>query len=374
MREMSEEMLNSLVPTPGVQHIEDILKLQTNCKHQQPRLANLQTQLQDSVREVRRANEVNHAIAVENQQLRDALIRENCGEWQWCDAVHASYGHEDLHMDMMFSTSLEILAKRAEQAFLMSESGETSLLASMFRNTWHMDNPTNTSVPAQSVPETQAFYAVCPPAGAQGECRQNMCFSPADDKDEAPSQLAGESAQQPRNMIGSRENVPGTTDHEEQISIQQPPPQTTSSKPTRMLPPGVTTIVVRNVPARLSQEQLLQLWPPDGTYDLMYLPYSYQRQRRSGLVFINMISHEAALNFAAQWHGHTIENVSGAKRLDIGVAAVQGFIMNVKHLKASNIARLRNEQFLPVAFNGTQQLDFKSLLNGLQIPVNSQRC
>jgi len=335
MGQMSEELLNSLVPKPGSQQIEDILKLQMDRKHQQICLANLHTVLQDSVREVRRALAENHAVAVENQQLRDALIREMSGEWQWRDAVHASCGHEDLHADMTFSTSLEILAKGAEQAFLMADTGETPLQASIFRSTWQIDEPTNKSVPAQS---------------------------------------AGGSAQQLTNMIGSRENVPGARDHEEQISNQQPPVQTNSSKPMRTLPPGVTTIVVRNVPARFSQEQLLQLWPPNGTYDLMYLPYSYQRQRRSGLVFINMTSHEAALNFVAKWHGHKIENVSGAKRLDIGVAAVQGFMMNLKHLKASNIARVRNEQFLPVAFNGTQQLDFKSLLNGLQIPANSQRC
>jgi len=114
------------------------------------------------------------------------------------------------------------------------------------------------------------------------------------------------------------------------------------------------------------------LWPPDGTYDLMYLPYSFQRQRRSGLVFINMISHGAALNFAAKWHGHKIASVRGAKRLHIGVAEVQGFMGNLKHLKRSNIARMHNEQFLPVAFKGTQKLDFKSLLAGLEIPATSQ--
>jgi len=171
--------------------------------------------------------------------------------------------------------------------------------------------------------------------------------------------------------IRSGEITTGAPEPEEQISNKHSPPQA-SSKPMRTLPPGVTTIVVRNVPARFTQEQLLQLWPPDGTYDLIYLPYSMKRQSRSGLVFINMVSHEAALSFAATWHGHKIPNVIGAKRLHIGVAEVQGFIGNLKHFKASNIARMRCERFLPVAFKGTQRLDFRSLLAGVQIPASAE--
>jgi len=453
------------------------------------------------------ALEANKAIAAENQQLRDALIQES-GEWQWHDAAHVGYGHVDSHMDMMFSSSLKVLAKDTEQAFLMSDTRESPLPASMFQHTSQMEdqarepslshqhikdlnmhspgkaapsanmcnNPVGLqhssseiqavklapgartvsqtpsvkiqqSVPAQSSLETQPFCGVYPPGDTQGKRMHSMCSSPdafncrataaspphrlqvdnsqgvpscvlstvpqdveqtlefsalnhmqaADactlapfsqrqlpnfslDNDEAHpvaresmrnpssivSQPSGGSAQQPRNIIRSRDSVSGLADHEEQISNQQASPQTASTR-MRMLPPGITTIVVRNIPARLSQDQLLQLWPPDGTYDLMYLPYSFQTNRRSGLVFINMVSHEAALNFAAKWHGHKIAHVSGIKRLDIGVATVQGFVENLKYLKASNIARMHNERFLPVAFKGTQKLDFKSLVAGLQL-------
>jgi len=164
-----------------------------------------------------------------------------------------------------------------------------------------------------------------------------------------------------RNTTGSGENVAGAGEVEEHILTYQPPAEA-NSKPVRVFPPGVTTLVVRNVPARLSQEQLLQLWPPDGTYDLMYLPYSFNKQSRGGLVFINMVSNEAAINFATKWHGNKIPNIRGVKRLDVGVANVQGFIGNLKHLKASNIARMHKEQYLPAAFNGAQKVDFKSLL------------
>jgi len=274
----------------------------------------------------------------------------------------------------------------------------------------------------QSYPETHPFRAVYQPEISQSKCWKTMCFCSADANGKAPAAsppqcsqfrnkhhapqcvlstrpeastlihflpgqqlpnitgngrlacpVAQESmcgltpihsepaGQQLRNTTGSGENVAGAGELEEQIVNHQPSP-TANTKPVRVLPPGVTTLVVRNVPARLSQEQLLQLWPPDGTYDLMYVPYSFKKQRRGGLVFINMVSHEAAINFATKWHGNKIPNISGAKRLDIGVADVQGFIGNLKHLKQSKIARMHNEQFLPVAFQGTQRLDFKPLL------------
>jgi len=270
------------------------------------------------------------------------------------------------------------------------------------------------TVPAKSVPERKPFLSVYPAEGAQGMCKQTMSSCSADVIDSAPaadknqhvtrcilstapiagplpniirdshiahpvtkkheyapqSETAGRVEWQHGHVIGSGEIAVSAADLEEQISNKQPPPKT-NSLPMRILPPGVTTIVVRNVPARFSREQLLQFWPPDGTYDLIYLPYSMQKQRRSGLVFINMTSHEEALGFTAKWHGRKIANIVGAKPLHIGVAEVQGFIGNLKHFKDSNVARMNKEEFLPAAFKGTQKLDLKSLLAGLEIPARA---
>jgi len=384
-------------------------------------------------------------------QLRDALIKDMSGGWQWHDAARVLSEHEDMCMGMSLSSSLKDVADSTEQACLMFEHGESPSLASMLQVATHMEKQaedsflphhqskdTNNirspgkaalsvksqeSVPANSAPEPQPFLAVYPPEAARRKCRQTVSFSSADVTGSAPaasplhsakvdsnphvprcvlstvpmagqlpsiirddllahpvaqesecgpqSELAGGLEWQLGYMIRSGEIATGAAEPEEQISNKHPSPRT-SSKPMRTLPPGVTTIVVRNVPARFSQEQLLQLWTPDGTYDLMYIPYSMRRQSRSGLVFINMVSHEAALKFAATWHGHKIPNVFGAKRLHIGAAEVQGFIGNLKHFKASNIARMRCERFLPVAFKGTQRLDFRSLLAGLQIPASAE--
>jgi len=147
-----------------------------------------------------------------------------------------------------------------------------------------------------------------------------------------------------------------------EISSQPVPPES-NTKPARKLPAGVTTIVVRNIPARFSQEKLLEVWPPDGSYNLFYTPYSFIRQRRSGIAFISMVSHEAAVEFTARWHGQKLSHIGSSTRLDINVAQVQGFVGNLKHLKASNIRRINNQRFLPMAFKGTKKLDFKALLD-----------
>jgi len=68
------------------------------------------------------------------------------------------------------------------------------------------------------------------------------------------------------------------------------------------------------------------------------------------------------VEFTARWHGQKVADIGSSKRLDISVAEVQGFAGNLKHLKASNIRRISNQHFLPMAFKGTKKLDFKALL------------
>jgi len=315
-----------------------------------------------------------------------------------------------------------------QSATRMDKQGDDSLLLGQSDDN-NISSPAKTALsvkiqktaPAKPAPEREPFLSVYPAEGAQGKCRQTMSSCSADVTDSAHAALpqrseadknqhapscvlstASSAGQIPNiirdnhishlltqkheygqqsetaarvewqlgHMIGSEEIAVSTSDLEEQISNKQPPPKT-NSLPVRILPAGVTTIVVRNVPARFSREQLLQFWPPDGTYDLIYLPYSMKKQRKAGLVFINMISHEEALGFTAKWHGRKISNVVGAKPLHVGVADVQGLIGNLKHFKGSNVARMNKEEFLPAAFKGTQKLDLKSLLAGLEIPARA---
>merc|ERR1719362_1879674 len=47
----------------------------------------------------------------------------------------------------------------------------------------------------------------------------------------------------------------------------------------RDMPPGATTIMIRNIPATYTQEHLLREWVPDGTFNLFYAPCNGRNMR-----------------------------------------------------------------------------------------------
>jgi len=129
------------------------------------------------------------------------------------------------------------------------------------------------------------------------------------------------------------------------------------------VPHGVTTLVVRNVPARYTKEMLMQEWPPNGMYDFLYLPFNFKQKRTSGFAYVNFTSHEAAVNFYSQWHGKSLCNQGTAKQLSIGVAGTQGLEANLRHVAASNIGRIKNLQHMPSVFNGVDEVPLVGLLD-----------
>jgi len=123
--------------------------------------------------------------------------------------------------------------------------------------------------------------------------------------------------------------------------------------------PGVTTLVVRNVPARYTKEELLQEWPPDGAFDFLYLPFNHRQKRAAGYCFVNFTSHEAALTFCNQWHSKLLSaSKRTGKRLSIGAAEVQGLEANLQHLMCCGNQRTKNTKYLPSVFNADREMPF----------------
>lgn len=92
----------------------------------------------------------------------------------------------------------------------------------------------------------------------------------------------------------------------------------------RPLPPGTVTLVVRNIPARYNKEKLLEEWVPDGSYNLLHLPFNVTSKRTCGYAFINFVSHEEASKFQETMHGTHLPEGS-KKHLDVSAAEAQGF-------------------------------------------------
>jgi len=133
------------------------------------------------------------------------------------------------------------------------------------------------------------------------------------------------------------------------------------------LPHGFTTLVVRNVPARYTKVMLMKEWPPDGTYDLLYLPFNFKQKRGAGFAFVNFTSHEAAVSFYRQWHGKSLRDQGTAKLLSIVVSEAQGLEENLRHLASSNVGRIKNPKFLPSVFSGIEEVPLAGLLDQLEV-------
>lgn len=121
----------------------------------------------------------------------------------------------------------------------------------------------------------------------------------------------------------------------------------------------MTTIVIRNVPARYTQDRLLEVWPPDGSYNFLYLPYSVRQKRGSGYVFINFCTHQAACDFWQKVQGTRLSGCEHLKSLDVATADVQGLENNLRYWGDRKLNRINNANFLPIVFQGTKLVDFK---------------
>jgi hypothetical protein len=109
-----------------------------------------------------------------------------------------------------------------------------------------------------------------------------------------------------------------------------------------------TTLMIRNIPPKYTQETLVLEWPNHGTYDFFYLPYSCSTQQNLTYAFINFTSHEAALQFKSRWEKRRLNQFSNRKPLTISCADVQGRDENIWQLKKKRNWRLRVKQCQPL--------------------------
>jgi len=114
----------------------------------------------------------------------------------------------------------------------------------------------------------------------------------------------------------------------------------------------VTTLMIRNLPYSLTQQELLQA-VDDGGYsgqcDFLYLPHKFKEHKNLGFAFVNFKDAEVASKFSAEWH-HTYRFKMGSmhKPLNISAAAVQGRAANEKAANSHKMGRVKNNFFRPV--------------------------
>lgn len=140
--------------------------------------------------------------------------------------------------------------------------------------------------------------------------------------------------------------------------------------PSRMLTPSVTptTLMVKNIPNRVSREQLaeeIMSKMPVGSFDFLYLPIDFKSRAGFGYAFINCTSEESVELFITQFHKRRLTCAEGiyAKPIEVTVARVQGFTANINRLISSPVLFSADEGSLPLIFNRDQvSIPFKALM------------
>lgn len=128
-------------------------------------------------------------------------------------------------------------------------------------------------------------------------------------------------------------------------------------------PPGgfPTTLMVLNVPAACTYDVLLQEWPMDGTWDLLYLPMFAGGKRCIGYAFVNFVSEQHAATFFLRWEGQALERFPMQRRLQIIKAHVQGLYANVHELQRKSAGRVRSRRCRPIILIAGQRFDLDAL-------------
>jgi len=132
-----------------------------------------------------------------------------------------------------------------------------------------------------------------------------------------------------------------------------------------------TSLHVRNIPARYSQDKLLSEWPSAvWGFTFLFLPHSYSTHRSVGYGFVSFMSHELAFRFASRWHRQVLKDQGGNRKLDMSWAEVQGFNDNVLNFRKMKGVVTRNQ---PAVFQAAQsaeglqstRIDFETVLQTL---------
>jgi hypothetical protein len=132
-------------------------------------------------------------------------------------------------------------------------------------------------------------------------------------------------------------------------------PRADSSKPAA----GRTTLMIRNVPRKYTQRQLLTdlLAACDftGWADFFYLPTDLGTCRNLGYCFLNFVCPLRAAEVKNALHKLRLS--SGAKSgLSIGYADFQGLDENLRNVRRSLMHRIKNREYRPLVADATGEL------------------
>mmetsp|Transcript_27953 Transcript_27953/g.65039 ORF Transcript_27953/g.65039 Transcript_27953/m.65039 type:complete len:339 (+) Transcript_27953:102-1118(+) len=121
-----------------------------------------------------------------------------------------------------------------------------------------------------------------------------------------------------------------------------------------------TTVMLRNIPNRYSQANLLQEIDAAGfrgTYDFFYLPMDTQNRTNVGYAFINFLTSHDLDRFMTEFAGYLFQSHSSQKVARVSLAHIQGFIENIRHFSNRAVSQSRNSQYRPIVIHRGIRMD-----------------
>eukprot|EP00929_Paragymnodinium_shiwhaense_P001386 TRINITY_DN101616_c0_g1_i1.p1 TRINITY_DN101616_c0_g1~~TRINITY_DN101616_c0_g1_i1.p1 ORF type:complete len:360 (-),score=72.86 TRINITY_DN101616_c0_g1_i1:173-1252(-) len=105
---------------------------------------------------------------------------------------------------------------------------------------------------------------------------------------------------------------------------------------------GLTSVMVRGIPSKLSQRKLVKEVDSlgfSGKYDFLYLPTNPRNQCNRGFAFLNLVSSQVAMAFFQKCEGHRIRHFDTQGCLQVVPARIQGFEENMRQFDAQDTER-----------------------------------
>jgi hypothetical protein len=109
-----------------------------------------------------------------------------------------------------------------------------------------------------------------------------------------------------------------------------------------------TTVMVRNIPCRYSQNELLsEVAMLDLQFNFLYLPPARRSPGNLGYAFVNFVDHEQASMFIRLFDGHTfLYQPKSQKRAEPVFANLQGFQQNLDFYSSMKVFKSKYRPFV----------------------------
>lgn len=125
---------------------------------------------------------------------------------------------------------------------------------------------------------------------------------------------------------------------------------------------AVTTVMLRNIPNKYTQNTLLQEINEtgfEGTYNFFYLPMDVHNRSNVGYAFINFERPADAERFRRSFSDHQFQRFHSRKIGIVCIAHVQGLDENLRHFENRAVTQARNDQYRPIVLKGQRRIDFE---------------